>query len=44
VGLSPLGGLWLARITAALFGAVLVSVGIVALLQNRNFEAARKRG
>jgi len=42
-GLSPLGGLLLARITATLFGAVLVAVGIVALLQNRNFEAAAKR-
>lgn len=43
VGLSPLGGMMLARITAALFGAVLVAVGIVALLQNRNFEADAKR-
>ena len=33
VGLSPLGGIQVARITAALFGAALVAVGIVAMLQ-----------
>ena len=33
VGLSPLGGIQLARITAALFGAALVAVGIAALMQ-----------
>jgi len=43
VGLSPLGGLMLARITAALFGAVLVAVGTVAILQNQNFGSARNR-
>jgi len=37
VGLSPVGGIMLARITAALFGAALITVGIVALLQNQNF-------
>lgn len=39
VGLSPLGGLWLARVTAALFGAALIATGISALLQNQNFSA-----
>ena len=34
VGLSPLGGIQAARITAALFGAALVAVGIAALMQN----------
>jgi hypothetical protein len=33
VGLSPLGGIQLARITAALFGAALVAIGIAALMQ-----------
>jgi hypothetical protein len=33
VGLSPLGGIQLARITAALFGAALVTVGVAALMQ-----------
>jgi hypothetical protein len=33
VGLSPLGGIQLARITAALLGATLVAVGISALMQ-----------
>lgn len=34
VGLSPVGGIQLARITAALFGAALVAVGLAALMQN----------
>ena len=34
VGLSPVGGIQVARITAALFGAALVAVGIAALMQN----------
>ena len=42
IGLSPVGGLMLARITAALFGATLVAVGISAMLQNQNFSAASK--
>jgi hypothetical protein len=42
VGLSPFGGIMLARITAALFGAALVVVGISAMLQNQNFAAAAK--
>ena len=33
VGLSPLGGIQIARITASLFGAALVAVGIAALMQ-----------
>ena len=37
VGLSPLGGLMVARTTAALFGAVLVAIGIIAMLQNQQF-------
>lgn len=40
-GLSPLGDIMLARITAALFGAALIAVGIVAMLQNQNFSARR---
>lgn len=43
VGLSPLGGLMVARITAALFGITLVAVGISAMLQNQNFGADGKR-
>lgn len=39
VGLSPLGGLMVARVTAALFGATLVAIGISAMLQNQNFSA-----
>ena len=39
VGLSPVGDLNLARITAALFGATLVAIGISAMLQNQNFDA-----
>ena len=42
VGLSPIGGIMLARITAALFGATLVIVGITAMLQNQNFAASAK--
>jgi len=42
VGLSPFGGIMLARITAALFGAALVVVGISAMLQNQNFAAVAK--
>jgi hypothetical protein len=42
VGLSPAGGIMLARITAALFGASLVVVGIVALLQNQNFSSSSR--
>ena len=33
VGLSPLGGIQIARITAALFGAALIAVGVAAMLQ-----------
>jgi hypothetical protein len=33
VGLSPLGGLMLVRVTATLFGAALVAIGMVALFQ-----------
>ena len=40
-GLSPLGDIALARITAALFGAALIAVGIVAMLQNQNFDSRR---
>jgi hypothetical protein len=40
VGLSPVGGLMLARITATLFGATLVAIGISAMLQNQNFAAS----
>lgn len=43
VGLSPLGGLMVARITATLFGIALVAVGISAMLQNQNFSADGKR-
>jgi len=43
VGLSPLGGITLARVSAALFGAALIAVGIVAMLQNQNFGAASGR-
>jgi hypothetical protein len=39
VGLSPVGDLTVARITAALFGAALVAIGISAMLQNQNFSA-----
>jgi hypothetical protein len=39
VGLSPVGDLTVARITAALFGATLVAIGISAMLQNQNFSA-----
>ncbi len=39
VGLSPVGDLTIARITAALFGAALVAIGISAMLQNQNFSA-----
>jgi hypothetical protein len=42
IGLSPIGGIMLARITAALFGATLVAVGISAMLQNQNFVASSK--
>lgn len=42
IGLSPIGGIMLARITAALFGSILVAVGISAMLQNQNFAAASK--
>jgi len=42
VGLSPFGGIMLARITAALFGTTLVIVGISAMLQNQNFAASAK--
>jgi hypothetical protein len=42
IGLSPAGGIMLARITAALFGATLVAVGISAMLQNQNFAASSK--
>ncbi len=40
VGLSPAGDIGVARITAATFGAALVAVGISAMLQNQNFNAA----
>lgn len=40
VGLSPAGDIEVARITAAVFGAALVAVGISAMLQNQNFTAA----
>ncbi|MDH3632225.1 MAG: hypothetical protein OER98_13970 [Gammaproteobacteria bacterium] len=40
VGLSPAGDIEVARITAAVFGAALVAVGISAMLQNQNFNAA----
>lgn len=39
LGLSPVGDLTVARITAALFGAALVAIGISAMLQNQNFSA-----
>lgn len=39
VGLSPVGDIDMARITAAMFGAALVAVGISAMLQNQNFSA-----
>ena len=42
VGLSPFGGLTLARITAALFGATLVAIGFSAILQNQNFTASAR--
>lgn len=41
VGLSPVGGIMLARITAAMFGAALIAVGIVAMLQNQHFSEQR---
>ena len=37
VGLSPAGGIEWARITAALFGAALVAVGVVAFLQGSKY-------
>ena len=43
IGLSPIGGIMLARITAALFGLTLVFVGISAMLQNQNFAAPTQR-
>ncbi len=43
VGLSPAGDIDVARITAAVFGAALVAVGISAMLQNQNFSAAAGR-
>ncbi len=39
VGLSPVGDLTIARITATLFGTALVAIGISAMLQNQNFSA-----
>ena len=40
VGLSPVGSFFVAQITAALFGASLVAVGVAALLQNQNFASS----
>ena len=40
VGLSPLGGLLVARITATLFGAALVAVGFYAWRHERHFAVA----
>ena len=42
VGLSPFGGLMVARITAALFGAVLVAIGISAMLQHQQFTESNR--
>jgi len=39
MGLSPVGDIEIARITAVAFGAALVAVGISAMLQNQNFNA-----
>jgi len=43
VGLSPVGDIEVARITAAVFGTALVAVGISAMLQNQNSNATPEK-
>ena len=43
VGLSPVGGIAIAQITAAAFGAALIATGVCALRRQQNFAPAAHR-